>query len=269
MKPRPSLSTFSMILGLWMVLGNCYFNPAVQLVVNPDITEETSPVTLLGVASVLAAPKTVQITGQIVDANGVAAVGATITIISRTNQLDGLTNTMLLNEGGRFYLILSTGETKIRVDQSGSELFTFTISIPFPGSSMITNKSLSGPDVLNVEFYEKGITPAYLDMISSSPSQNETRMSTPTTFTFIFTETLDNLVSDQAAWIASNIITNPPISFYSTIAFNTNQFSISYFDGISSGNYYSIYLGSGIKSQSGKSLSPRLISFYCSVCPPP
>ncbi|MCW7487932.1 carboxypeptidase-like regulatory domain-containing protein [Leptospira meyeri] len=269
MKPHPRLLTFSVILSLWMVIGNCYFNPAVQMVVSPEISEETNPAAILGVASLLATPRTVQITGQIVDANGVAVVGGTLTVLSRTNQLEGLTNSILLNEGGRFYLIASTGETTVRVDQSGIELFTFTISIPFPGSSLITNKSLSGPDVLNVEFYETGTTPTYLDMISSSPTQNETRMSTPTIFTFIFTEDLDTLVSDQAAWIAANVITNPPISFNSSITFNTNQFSLSYLNGISTGNTYSIYLGSGIKSQTGKSLSPRLISFYCSNCPPP
>ncbi|PKA10251.1 hypothetical protein CH372_20395, partial [Leptospira meyeri] len=159
MKPHPRLLTFSVILSLWIVIGNCYFNPAVQMVVSPEISEETNPAAILGVASLLATPRTVQITGQIVDANGVAVVGGTLTVLSRTNQLEGLTNSILLNEGGRFYLIASTGETTVRVDQSGIELFTFTISIPFPGSSLITNKSLSGPDVLNVEFYETGTTP--------------------------------------------------------------------------------------------------------------
>lgn len=262
MKPRPSLPTFSMILGLWMVLGNCYFNPAVQLVVNPEITEENNPAALLGVASILAAPKTVQITGQIVDANGVAAVGATLSVISRTNQLDGLTNTMLLNEGGRFYLILSTGETTIRVDQSGSELFRFTISIPFPGSAMIINKSLSGPDVLNVEFYEKGFTPAYLDMIYSTPYDKAIFTNWPTLVIVTFSEDLE-IPSDMQTFLDSNVITNPSISFDGSFSSVSNNILQIYNSSNFSVGTNTFIFGPGIKSATGKSLSPKTITYIC------
>ncbi|EMJ88205.1 carboxypeptidase-like regulatory domain-containing protein [Leptospira meyeri] len=262
MKPHPRLLTFSVILGLWMVIGNCYFNPAVQTVVTPEISEETNPAAILGVASLLATPRTVQITGQIVDANGVAVVGGTLTVLSRTNQLEGLTNSILLNEGGRFYLIASTGETTIRVDQSGSELFTFTISIPFPGASMITNKSLSGPDVLNVEFYETGITPAYLDMIYSTPYDKAIFTSWPTLVIITFSENLE-IPSDMQTFLNSNVITYPPISLDGSSSFVSNNVLQIYNSSSFSLGTNTYTFGPGIKSATGKSLSPKTITYIC------
>nr|WP_232374105.1 Ig-like domain-containing protein [Leptospira chreensis] len=240
----------------------------VQPIVNPEI-DENDPVSTLGIAAVLAGPRTVQITGQVVDQYGVAVSGGTLTIVSRTNQLDGLSDSNTLNPAGRFYLTLSTGETTIRVDQAGSELFRFTITIPFPGSVIVNNISASGPDLVNLEFYGPGSTPEYFDLVTSDPTPNSADNSLPTYFEFTFSEPLDTSVSDQAAWIAANVISSPSITFNTTINFATNQFTLTYSSGISVGNTYTIILGTGIKSQTGKSLSPRIIKFTClSPCMP-
>ncbi|EMY61945.1 Ig-like domain-containing protein [Leptospira terpstrae] len=50
-----SLPTLLSFLSLWMILGNCYFNPAVQLVVNPTVEEEQE-VAGAGLLAVLASP---------------------------------------------------------------------------------------------------------------------------------------------------------------------------------------------------------------------
>lgn len=257
-----NLPTILSFLSLWMILGNCYFNPAVQLVVNPEITKDNNPAAILGIASVLSGPRTVQITGQIVDANGIAVVGGTLTVLSRTIQLDGLSNTVPLNEGGRFYLVLSTGETSIRVDQSGVELFTFKFSIPTSGIVSVIEKSLTGPNVIGLEFYQIGLTPEYLDIVSVSPPENVPFTSWPTIITIVFSENLE-IPSDNQIFLDTNVVTNPSISYDGGNSnINNNILQIYNSSSFSIGtNTYTF--GSGIKSLTGKNLKTRMITYIC------
>ncbi|MCW7456846.1 hypothetical protein ND856_00730 [Leptospira bandrabouensis] len=58
MKRNPRLPISLYLLCVWMLLGNCYFNPAVQLVVNPEVKEEGSAVSAGLLAALGATPST-------------------------------------------------------------------------------------------------------------------------------------------------------------------------------------------------------------------
>lgn len=262
MKSRPNLLTSLILVCLSILIGNCYFNPAVQLVVNPEISEDADPVVMLGIASALAGPRTVQITGQVVDANGVAVAGGTLTILSRTNQLSGLTDTITLNEGGRFYLTLSIGETTIRVDQSGVELFTFKLSVLGPGVASIIEKSLAGPNAINLEFYTPEFIPIYFDLVSSTPYDNATFTTWPTLVTITFSENLET-PSNMQSFLDANVITNPAISLDGSSSFIMNNVLQIYNSSSFSIGTNTYTLRSEIKSSTGKSLAPRTITYIC------
>lgn len=131
MKPRPSLSTFSMILGLWMVLGNCYFNPVVNGLLNP-VEEESnnSFLSLLGFAGETPA----LITGQIRDPNGVALSNLVLQTGLTYSQEKNTTPTFTTDTSGRFYIPYQTGSISFTVKMEGvyflNLLYLFLIQTP-------------------------------------------------------------------------------------------------------------------------------------------
>lgn len=57
MNRHPKLPISLVLVCLWFLLGNCYFNPAVQLVVNPSVEEEPEAAGA-GLLAALATPAT-------------------------------------------------------------------------------------------------------------------------------------------------------------------------------------------------------------------
>ncbi|TGM46586.1 carboxypeptidase regulatory-like domain-containing protein [Leptospira biflexa] len=254
----------------FLIFANCYFNPLVNSIVSPEKPEDADPLTITGIAAAMLSPQIVQITGQIVDANGLAVVNGNLTILTRTNPIDGLSESFSLNSAGRFFIQLSTGETRIRVDQSSVELFTFTFTISGPGMISISNKSLTGPEILNLEFYQTGFTPSYFDILSMNPFDKATFTTWPSTIQISFSEDLE-LPSNMQNFLDANVFTSPTITMdgSGSSIINNNILEIWNSSGFQIGaNTYSF--GSGILSISGKKLSPRTITFTCnSPCNPP
>ncbi|WP_039928054.1 carboxypeptidase-like regulatory domain-containing protein [Leptospira yanagawae] len=249
------------LLSMWVISGNCYYNPLVNSFLNPEKLEDANPTALSGIAFALLSPQVVQITGQIVDANGFAASNGNLTILTRTNPIEGLSNSFNLNTAGRFFIQLSTGETRIRVEQSSVELFSFTLNINGPGNVSITNKSLAGPDILNIEFYPTGTTPSYFDIISTDPPNQDSFQTWPSTIQITFSEDLE-IPSDLQSYLEANVFTEPSITFAGSSIVNGNILEIGNSTGFEIGtNTYSI--GRGIRSISGIGSSPRTISYTC------
>ncbi|MDF3821758.1 carboxypeptidase-like regulatory domain-containing protein [Leptospira sp. 96542] len=240
----------------------CYFNPFVQGIVNPVEEEEDSSALLLGAAVGLGSPGKVKLTGQVVDSNGTAISGGTLNIVNRTNTSTDLDDRVNLDEGGRFYLILTTGETSFRVEQSGTEIFTFKLLIPIDGVVSVIEKSIPGPNLINLEFYSSGFTPEYFDIVLTTPHDNENLSSWPTNVTIIFSEPLET-PSDLQTFLDANVITSPSITLQgSNSTLNSHILSIYNSSSFSIGtNTYRF--GSGIKSNTGKSLAPRTITYIC------
>lgn len=258
------------LICLWHVLGNCYFNPLVNSVVSPEQKEDSNPLTITGIAAAALSPQIVQITGQIVDANGLAVVNGNLTVLTRTNPIEGLSDTFTLNSAGRFFIQLSTGETRIRVDQSSVELFTFTFTISSPGIISISNKSLAGPEILNLEFYQTGFTPSYFDILTINPFDKAVFTTWPSTIQISFSEDLE-IPSNMQSFLDANVFTSPTITMdgSGSSIINNNILEIWNSSGFQIGtNTYSF--GTGILSASGKRLSPRTITYTCNFpCNPP
>ncbi|TGL35706.1 carboxypeptidase-like regulatory domain-containing protein [Leptospira perdikensis] len=263
MNRHPKLPTSLVLICLWFLLGNCYFNPLVQPIVNPEVEEGTEAVPFLGIAAVLSGSK-ILITGQVVNANGSAVANGTLTILSRTNQESGLANTITLDGGGRFYQSFSIGETAIKVfDQSGTELFTFKLSITGQGIASLAETSVAGAGVINIEFYMEGSIPAYIDIASTSPIVEGTTFTTWPTYLYIsFSENLE-VPSNMQSFLDANVITNPTIPLIGTNSDITNNILTIYNSGVGAIGPNTYTFGSGIKSTSGKSLKPRTLTFLC------
>lgn len=264
MNRHPKFTTSLILICLCFFLGNCYFNPLVQPIVNPEVEEEGDTFSFLGIAASLAGGSRVQITGQVVDANGVAIINGSLNIVARTSQLAGLPTTIVLDGGGRFYQTFTFGETTVQVfNQSGTELFTFTISIQSSGVVSVVATTVAGAGVINLEIYTEASIPIYFDIVSTSPVIEGTAFTTWPTYLYInFSENLE-LPSGMQSFLDANVITNPTITLLGSNSNVSNNILTIYNSGVGSIGPNTYTLGSGIKSASGKSLKPRTITFLC------
>ncbi|TGK81430.1 hypothetical protein EHQ24_08915 [Leptospira noumeaensis] len=171
MSSRFNLLSVSVFLSLWMLLGNCYFNPAVQMVVNPTVAEEPD-VASAGFIAALATPP----------------------------------------------------------------------ALPSP----------------------------YFSLVSSSPADGEDLITSQSTISFTFSETLDLDIPNASTWIATNILqAQPLLNFNPTVTISDNKFDLSLSSAIGPGFTYIITFGSGIKVKSGKPLAPGTkVTFTCNGCTP-
>lgn len=243
---------------------SCILNPIVQTVVNPEDSSEPNPITILGIVAALS-PQSIQITGQIMDANGIAVSNGTLTILSRSNPSEGLLDSVDLNYGGRFYMKVSTGDTRIRVSQSNVELFTFTLSIPELGIISVSNQTLAGPRINNLEFYQIGFEPNYFDVFAVNPFDQSSFTAWPSIIQITFTEDIE-VPSNMQTYLDTNVSTSPTISLDGSLSsvINGKILEIRNSSGFQIGtNRYT--LGIGIRSASGKILSPRSFSYTCNA----
>ncbi|WP_425528817.1 Ig-like domain-containing protein [Leptospira kanakyensis] len=90
--------------------------------------------------------------------------------------------------------------------------------------------------------------------------------SSPTTFSFTFSETLDIDASNASTWIATNIIQTQSIIQFntSTVNISNNRFDLNISSPVGTGNTYTTTFGSGIKVKSGKPMAPGTkVTFTC------
>lgn len=261
MNGKLNLQNFIVILSFAALFENCYFNPIVNGFIDP-VEKENNTTPTLGIVAALAGSR-IQITGQIIGSNGFAVTNGNLNIISRTNPLPDLPISTALNESGRFFLTLSIGETAFQVEQSGTVLFTFSISIPNPGVATLVTSSVSGAGAINIEFYSNESIPNYLDIVSTSPITEGTAFTTWPTYLYItFSENLE-IPSDYQSYLDANLVTSPAITLNGSFSNISGSVLTIYNSSVGSIGANTYTIGSGIKSTSGKPLKPRTLTFLC------
>ncbi|MCW7479642.1 carboxypeptidase-like regulatory domain-containing protein [Leptospira kanakyensis] len=256
MNHRLNLRSVSVILSLWMLLGNCYFNPFVNGILNP--TEEENNNSTLGLLGL--GPSSIIVTGQLISL-GAGVSGATVKIADSTDT----TNQSVTNSAGRFKLVGSAGTMTLEVDHLGT-VFRIELSVTPP---IVTLNSISNSTytVYNLEAYSSSLGDiSFLDLTSSMPynglvvANANYAITVGSGFSFFFTENLE-LPSDNNSWRNENFLISPALSLYSaSVASNNVNFAIDSLSYLPQ-NDYTLTLMPGIKSTTGKSMKPTTIRF--------
>lgn len=261
MNPRPSLSTISMILGLWMVLGNCYFNPAVNGILNP--LEEENNNSFLGLLGFAGETPTL-ITGQIRDPNGVALSNLVLETGLTFAQEKNTTPTFTTDTSGRFYIPYQTGSISFTVKMEGAYFFEFTLLVSNPNSIAYTTYGAPpGLEITGLGTLNANESPNFFELIDSTPRHNTTVNFYLTQMIFTFSEppipTIESgpMVTD---WISQNIEISPSASFDNFMNVADNTLTIN-FISLPTYTIYDLTLKPGVFSATGKPLTQRTIHF--------
>ncbi|EOQ90226.1 carboxypeptidase regulatory-like domain protein [Leptospira yanagawae serovar Saopaulo str. Sao Paulo = ATCC 700523] len=255
----------AIILFFSLTLSHCYFNPVVNSLLNPAETEDNSILPGLSLLSNSSAPFAISLTGQIRNENGSTVTDALLTVTSRTNEMDGLDASATTDEGGRFFIRLSSGNTTFSVTQEGSPYFTFTLRVNSPNDIQVFEiDGNSFPvEVSSFFSYEPRNQPSFFEMVTSNPYHNEVRVTSPEGFEFYFTDDVIGPEPNQEAqWLSENLTVVPSITFGPL----TNSTSSFYLEtsNLTNGATYQITLNSSLRSAgSGIPLTPRTITFSC------
>ncbi|XDD46014.1 carboxypeptidase-like regulatory domain-containing protein [Leptospira sp. WS39.C2] len=246
---------------------NCYFNPILQKYVFAETSEENSlslGLTLLGLTQ--QSPFALSLTGQIRNKDGSAVPSAELTVVSRSNELDGLDTTVTTDDAGRFFIRLASGTTTFAVKNDGSPYFTFTLSINSPGDIQVTEikDNYESVEVSSFFVYEEGNQPSFFELTYSEPFHNRIEPTSPNNFYFEFSEEPQfPEFGQEATWLSQNIIISPALSITDYYT-EGSSFSINVSGYSSQTTTYTISLGAGILgSVTGLPLTPRTIIFTC------
>ncbi|XDD46013.1 Ig-like domain-containing protein [Leptospira sp. WS39.C2] len=274
MKQLIRLKVISILLCVFGSVGNCYFNPFVNGLLNPEeVTDQNSFLGLLGFGF---GTTGLQITGQIRDANGVAIEGLGLspnTSFSQTkSNLPYTTDT-----GGRFYIPFQFGRFSYQVYQNGSLYFTLILNVS--SATSISAETIGAPiglEISNLSAYNVSSPPSFFELVRVYTIQGddppvEVNLHNQNAFNvnylhLVFSESPESIPVDEGAvesWVASNITVNPPINLEAInseiTSGNTRQLGYAFpFGG---DTLYTVTFGSGIKSAAGKNLTPRTIVF--------
>lgn len=254
----------------FLLFSNCYFNPLVQPIVNPEVTEKTNPfLALLG----LSGESNLLITGQILDPNGVTLEGLFLVPSPTLIQAKSTLPPYATDAGGRFYIPYQTGSFTFEVIRDGLSFFILTLNVSSPnqitattasappGLEIINLGTINGNDAFN--FFEL-VKVFYLDGEMNEVSlHNATVTNYFNQFVFRFSEApMPALPTGPlvTSWISQNITTSPPISFDNFMNVSENTLTIAPLT-IPGMTVYEITLKPGIFSATGKPLTERTIRF--------
>lgn len=256
---------FLILVILFLNFANCYFNPFVQSVVSPVEKDSNDIFPALFLLSLSESFFVISVSGQLRDNNGAAEPSIALKVISRTNQIDGLDSVATTDLAGRFYMKLSSGTTQIALTKAGSPYYTFTLSITSNDIRVTEmNGNPAGAEVSGFVTYDPGNPPSFFELTSSSPTNNSILPIAPSSLIFNFSDLLEVPEESFSVWFASNILTSPPFSVESVGIAGSTISAMPYGFG-SETTTYTITLGPGIRSQSGKTLTPRTLSFTCTA----
>ncbi|WP_411823782.1 Ig-like domain-containing protein [Leptospira sp. 'Mane'] len=216
-------------------ISNCYFNPAIQSIVNPVETKSSSGLLAVlglgGGTSSSLGEATLRVSGQL-KSDGLNLINGNLTVsYGGSSSLKGVavSATTTTNSVGKFVLSLKPGTPKISVsDSNGADLGSFTLNVPTEGE--VTQKSsdpslaLSGlktytltetPDLTTDDTASSGGASSF-QLVSSIPANGATGVALSggnayVELTFnnkvdpstINTEIL-TVLSNGSAWSASN-----------------------------------------------------------------
>lgn len=254
--------TFLFFLITVSLFSNCYYNPLVNSILNPDVKEENTSA-LLGLTGGFSNQSiAVSITGQIkrlgapVSDAGLQLLGSSLS--AQTKATTSTTNTF-----GRFYLVVSTGPVNLQLTDNSTIVNIQLVATPT--SLTVISIDHSEYKISNLEVYDMGVEPpTYLELLFSIPydgmlvdSNNVNLFGENLTFTF--SEDLD-MPEVLSTWAIENFSISPSI-IVSTASISKSDALIYLSNEFEAYTNYTLTLNSGIKSISGKSIKPTTIQF--------
>ncbi|BDA77556.1 hypothetical protein LPTSP3_g04860 [Leptospira kobayashii] len=272
------LTYISWVLTIAFV-SNCYFNPAIQSIINPLESKSSSAgvLALLGGGANTSSSNiaTLQVGGQL-KSDGLNLVNGNLTVSYGSSSVRGVSvsTSTTTNSVGRFILSLKPGTPKISVtDANGNDLGSFELNVPAEGditeksnSSSLTISSLKRytieetPDLTNDDSSDSSVA---FSLSSSTPASGEelTAAAVPsTTVTLNFSQSVDSSTISASTIQAINV-TVPKMTL-TLGSFSTNGTVVTFQLGnLLGGSPFLISLSSSIKSKSGSSLPVTTIPF--------
>lgn len=241
-----------------LLFQNCYLNPFVYDLLNPNIDEENKSGFLLGLSGL---SSSIYVTGIIRNGSGVAQVNKEYTVVSSDGNVFGVDSSGTTDKSGRFYVSIGQGDTKISVTELGEALVTFTINVSGPMIQLKTVDPVSY-EIESLFMYSPGNKPVSFDLVSTSPANNESYFGFNPNLTLTFSDaipewdfsTLSNLVTNNIMVSpASMSIMSPSLSPPNTIILMTNVSVYS--------TEYTVQIGPGFYSATNVPLTPRSVKF--------
>ncbi|WP_039937487.1 Ig-like domain-containing protein [Leptospira terpstrae] len=257
-----SIPTLLSFLSLWMILGNCYFNPIVNGLLNP--VEEKSSNVSLGLLGLAQGTSNLLMTGQIRDPNGVALSGLVLQIGSTLAQTKSVTSPYRTDAGGRFYLPYQSGSFPFTVYRDELYFFEFTLTVGNPTD--ITYSTFGAPpglEITGLGTINANDIANFFELVDSSPKHNAIVASYFSEYVFTFSEPPISALETGplvTEWISQNISISPTGSFDNFMSVSGNTLTIAPMS-MSGMTIYELTLKPGILSATGKPLTQRTIRF--------
>ncbi|MCT8334650.1 carboxypeptidase-like regulatory domain-containing protein [Leptospira sp. 85282-16] len=262
---KPILLCFVFLVSL----TNCYFNPFVFDLLNPEKTKDNSSV--LGmIAGLTNQTGTVQISGQL-KKGGAALSNVQITLQNVSPSVKSQTNSSTTNSSGRFFLDTPTGIVSLQFSDSGT-IVNFQLEVSKTSVTLVSIDK-TNYQVQSFEVYELGVEPpAYFELIASMPydglyiDKDNFSSTIGSGSTFLFSDNLEELVEGtELGWAADNFIVTPAV-YLLYVNVSTNYVHLSLDNAsIQPSTTYTVTLNPGIKSKTGKSLKQSTFQFKVGI----
>ncbi|MCW7524778.1 Ig-like domain-containing protein [Leptospira sp. 2 VSF19] len=245
-------------------------NPFVYDLLNP-ILEEEKKAGLLDGGLLLALngfSSSLYITGVIRNGSGIAQINKEYSVIASESNTFGPDSSGITDSSGRFFLSIGPGDTNVRVTELGEDLVTFTLNVSGPEFIQVKNVNPINYEISSIIPYAPTNKPAFFELISTSPANNETYIGVSPDLTLTFSDTLPEwdfstlttLVANNVSVTPSGIsLLSPSLSPPNTIIIMTN---VSTYD-----IEYTVQIGPGFYSTNGIPLTPRSVKFRLETLP--
>jgi len=252
--------------------SNCYFNPAIQSVINPATSESggAGALALLAGGGSSIAGASFQVSGQL-KSNNTNLTNANLTVVSSgatSVRFTPISTSTTTNGIGKFLLQLPVGKTIVSVSSSGVNTTNFELSISSDGVATLSSNATpftisslsSHPLGTVVDLTTEEITSPTFFLVSSIPANGTTNaivnQNFQTDVTLVFNKTIDiTTITTGSVTTASG----PTITVFggqqngTTALFRMNTVFVN--------TVYSFSLSSAIKDLDGNSLTPQTITF--------
>lgn len=251
---------------------NCFFNPIVASFLNSNTEEKQGAGfleggLLLGLSGI---GSSISLTGVIRNGLGEAQTNKVWTVVSSdSNSAElGLTTSGTTDNTGRFFIIVGTGATTIKVTDLGEDLVTFTLQVGGFGMLQATNVDPPEYEIGSLIPYDPSNKPVFFELVSTTPENNSTTYGSGPNLVLTFSDPLPAWEFSQLLTIVNNnVIVSPSTLTFGSTSIDSNVMTImtniSAFD-----TWYTIQIGPGITSATGIPVTPTSFRFFSQEFPP-
>lgn len=246
-------------------MTNCYFNPFVFDLLNPEETKDNSSV--LGmIAGLTNQAGNVRISGQLKKA-GSALAGVPISLQNTSLSVKSQTKSTTTNVYGRFYFDSPTGIVSLQFTDNGT-IVNFQLNVSKTSATLVSIDK-TNYQIQSFEVYEMGVEPPEsLELIYSMPYDglfiDETNFNNTIALgpQFVFSETLEAPAEGvKFSWAMENFVVFPSV-YLLNIDVTNNIVTLTLDNAsIQPSITYTVTLNSGIRSETGKMLKPTTFTF--------